>query len=417
MSYKKIIIILTLVLFLLFLVINIPTPLKIEGDGVFYYSWLRSAFFDQDFYFYNELEHFSAYDVGSRWLLNSSFRTYIGKIPNPYAYGTGLLWLPSFILAGFLSLIFNLPPDGYSFFYVWLLNFSSWFFGLASFYIVYLNLKKFFSNTISFWSSLGIYLATPWFYYQFFEPSMSHMASLFIVCLFFNFVIKFYKKERVNLWLFALAIFLMLAVRWQNLLFLPVVLPVLLNRRAELKLVAKRLLSIVAPAVIFWLTQFFLWHHLYGYYFVQPQGRGFVRFDWHGFYVLFSSNRGLLLWSPLLVLAFCGFYFLYKKSKFLFFISISAFSLQWLINGSLNDLGGGDAYGARRFIETLPFLSLALAAFWSKMKNKWLIIALITVFIMWNAVLIQNYRLAKIPHHGEFDVLKINYFKDIIPID
>ncbi|MEK7072174.1 MAG: hypothetical protein AAB969_01235 [Patescibacteria group bacterium] len=417
MPYNKILIILSLILFLLFLAINIPSPLKIEGDGVFYYSWLRSALFDHDFNFYNELNYFSTYDVGSKWILDTGFKTYIGKIPNAYAYGTGLAWLPLFALANLLSLIFNLPKDGYSFFYVLSVNLSSWLFGLASLVIVYINLKKIFSARISFWSSLGIYLATPWFYYQFFEPSMSHLASLFMVCLFFNFIIKFHQKEKVNLWLFSSVVFLMVAIRWQNMLFLVTFLPFLLSSRHDFKLLMKRSLSVIGPTLVFWLTQFVLWKHLYGHYILTPQGRGFMRFDFHGLYILFSTNRGLLLWSPIVILSFCGFYFLYKKSKQLFFISISALVVQWLINGSLNDLGGGDAYGARRFIETLPFLSLALAAFWAKVKNKQLIVAITTILLVWNMVLIQDYRHGQIPHHGEFDLLKVNYFKDIIIIN
>lgn len=417
MPYNKILIILVLILFLLFLAINIPSPLKIEGDGVFYYSWLRSALFDHDFNFYNELNYFSSYDVGSKWILDTGFKTYIGKIPNAYAYGTGLAWLPLLALANLLSVIFNLPKDGYSFFYVLSVNLSSWLYGLASFLLVYINLKKFFSARISFWSSLGSYLATPWFYYQFLEPSMSHLASLFMVCLFFNFIIKFHQKEKVNLWLFSLVVFLMVAIRWQNMLFLVTFLPFLLSSWQDFKLLIKRLLSVIGPTLVFWLTQFALWKYLYGHYILQPQGRGFVRFDFHGLYILFSTDRGLFLWSPIIILAFCGFYFLSKKSKFLFFVAISAFIVQWLINGSLNDLGGGDAYGARRFIETLPFLALALAAFWSKVKSRQLIIIITVILLIWNMVLIQNYRHSQIPHHGEFDLLKINYFKNIIITD
>jgi len=417
MSYFKIITILMLVLFGLFLVINIPTPIRIEGDGVFYFSWLRSALFDHDFDFYNELKHFSAYDVGSQWMLETDLKTNIGKIPNAYAYGTGLLWWPLFSVANLLTWIFNLSRDGYSWFYVLSVNLSSWLFGVMSFYIIYLNLKKFFSDRIAFWSSLGIYLATPVVYYQFFEPSMSHLASLFSVCLFFHLVIKIYKQENFNWWWLALTVFIMLAIRWQNLLFLMVLWPSFISSRHNLKLISRRLLFISMPAIFFWLTQMAVWKHLYGQYFLLPQGQGFVRFDFHGLYILLSSNRGLLLWSPIIILAVGGFYFLYQKSKYLFFIAISAFIVQWLINGSLNDLGGGDAYGARRFIETLPFLALALAAFWSKYNRRWLIVGVTVLLISWNLILIENYRQGIIPHSDEFNILKINYIKNIINLD
>lgn len=414
MLYKRLIIIISLILFLLFLVINLHSLVKIEGDGVFYYSWLRSTVIDHDFDFYNELKYFASYDIGSQRILADNLRTDTGHVPSPYAYGTALLWLPLFVVASLVSWLFNLSLDGYSWFYVFFVNLSSWLFGLAAFLIVYFNLKKYFTAAISFWSTLGIYLSTPWFYYQFFEPSMSHMASLFIVCVFFDLVIKFHQGIKVHTGFLAVVVFIMVAVRWQNLLFLIILLPLFWHSRHNAKLFVTRLISIFLPVAIFWITQSLIWKYLYGYYFLQPQGRGFVRLDLHGLYILFSSNRGLLLWSPIIILAFCGFYFLYKKSKFLFFISLSAFTVQWLINGSLNDLGGGDAYGARRFIETLPFLSLALAAFWSNLKSRQLMIIVTVIFIIWNMILIQNYRHNQIPHHGEFPIFKINYFNAII---
>ncbi len=414
MSEKKTIIIITVTLFLLFLVINIISPIRIEGDGVFYYSWLRSTLFDHDFNFYNELSHFSSYDVGSRWMIETNFKTTIGKIPNPYAYGTGLMWLPFFAVANLFTLILKLPLDGYSLLYVWSINLASWIFGLIAWYLTYLNLRKFFVNQIALWTSLGAYLATPWFYYQYFEPSMSHLASLALVSIFLHLVINLYQRISVNLYVLSVIIFMLVATRWQNLLFLIILGPYIWESRHSLQLIIKRGLTILIPIVIFWLTQFAIWKYLYGHYFLQPQGRGFVRFDFHGLYILFSSNRGLLLWSPIIILAICGFYFLYKKSKLLFYISISAFIVQWLINGSLNDLGGGDAYGGRRFIETLPFLAFAIAAFWSQWKNKWLMRFATIVFVIWNLILIQNYRHNQIPHHGEFKLLKINYFESII---
>ena len=158
----------------------------------------------------------------------------------------------------------------------------------------------------------------------------------------------------------------------------------------------------LVPIIIFWASQAMIWKHLYGQYFLQPQGKYFVRPEFHGLYILFSSNRGLLLWSPIIIFAFLGFYYLYKKSKFLFVVAILAFVSQWILNGSLNDLGGGDAYGARRFIETLPFLALALGAYLEKVKFKKITIITIIILILWNIILIEYYRQGIIPHHGEF---------------
>ena len=299
-------------------------------------------------------------------------------------------------------MVFLLPLDGYSYLYVISINLSSWIFGALAVIILYNILRRFFSDMVSFLSTLGIYLATPWFYYQFLEPSMSHMASLFTVSLFLCLIVRLYQKEKINLYLLALVVFLMLSIRWQNLLYGVAFLPVLWQYKNNLKLVLKMIVAGLVPIIIFWASQAMIWKHLYGQYFLQPQGKYFVRPEFHGLYILFSSNRGLLLWSPIIIFAFLGFYYLYKKSKFLFVVAILAFVSQWILNGSLNDLGGGDAYGARRFIETLPFLALALGAYLEKVKFKKITIITIIILILWNIILIEYYRQGIIPHHGEF---------------
>jgi hypothetical protein len=404
MSYTKTILILLLISFFGFLVVNWSNPIRIEGDGVFYYSWLRSAVFDADFNFLNELERFSAYDVGSQVMLASDLRTPLGKIPNPYAYGTAVLWAPLYLLAHLVTWLLQLTVNGYSYLYVWFVNLASWLFGSVAFLLLYINLKKFFSDTVSFWSSLGIYLATPWVYYQFFEPSMSHMASLLMVSIFLHLVIKIHQKKYVNSLFFMAVVFLMIATRWQNMLFGVAYLPILWSYRDNIKQLVKSVLMSLVPVVLFWLTQAMIWQHLYGRYLLIPQGSHFVRSKFHVFYILFSSNRGLLLWSPIIIIAVLGAYYLWRKSKFLFFIFISAFVMQWLLNGSINDLGGGDAYGSRRFIETLPFLVLALAAFWDKIRLKTLMPILTIVLIVLNIILVDRYRKGVVPHHGEFDI-------------
>ena len=95
--------------FLVFLFLNLKSPLRIEGDGVFYYSYLHSAFFDHDFNFRNQLEHFSSYDYFSRKFLAENKLTDIGKTPNAYAVGVAVMWIHFFLLAHLLTWIFRLP--------------------------------------------------------------------------------------------------------------------------------------------------------------------------------------------------------------------------------------------------------------------------------------------------------------------
>lgn len=413
---KKIIILLILS-FGFFLVLNLSAPLRIQGDGVFYYSWLRSALWDRDFDFKNELENFRHYDIGSDWFLTNHKTTALGKAPNPYAFGSALLWLPLILVAHLITWLSrflggNLPADGYSYFYVLAVNFATWLFGSIALVINFKNLKLFFKQKVAWLTLLLLFLATPWFYYQFFEPAMAHIGSLFLISVLLVYLIKIRQKQKINYWFLAILVFLTVATRWQNVLFLLTFLPGLWLGRKDLKQTLKIILALVAPVIVFVLIQGLVWFLLYGRYFLVPQGYRFVRLEFHGLYTLLSVNHGLLLWSPVLILALIGWVFLLKKSKFWALVALLAFLPQWLINSSLNDLGGGDAFGGRRFIETLPFLALALAAFGERFQKSFKLIWLVAlVLIFWNFILLENYRLNLIPHAGEFDFFGHNYLQ------
>ncbi len=418
---KKILSILILLSLIGFCIINLQAPIRIQGDGVFYYSFLRSVIWDGDLDFRNELEHYRSYDVGSNWFLENNKLTPIGKIPNPYAYGSAIMWLPLVVIAhltGLILRLFNIyvALDGYSYYYVLAVNFSTWLMGTLVLVINYSLVRQFFREKIAFQSILLMWLATPWIYYQMLEPSMSHMASLFMVTVFWYLVVKEWQGRAINHWLLSLVIFLMIAIRWQNVLFLIVYLPLFWSDLIQFKLryLVEKTKPIVIPVVIFAVTQFLVWKHIYGQYVLIPQGKRFVRFEFHGLYTLFSSNHGLLLWSPILILALIGLFFLFKKNSYLARATFLAFFIQWIINSSLNDLGGGDAFGGRRFIETFPWLILALAMILVKLKQHPKIIwSVMILSIFWNLVLLENYRLETIPHAGEYDFFEVNYLQVI----
>lgn len=407
---KKILFFIIIISLLLFAFINIKALLKIQGDGVFYYSWAHSVLWDHDFNFTNELEYYAPYDIQSA--LTLSYKTTpLDKTINPYAYGMAIMLLPFVFMAHVLTLIFHnfnaefFALDGYSYFYNLFVNFASWFYGLLAVWINYKVLKSFFSQETATKSVLAIWLATPWIYYQFLEPSMAHIISLFLVSWFLFLMVKIWQGNRVNFWLLGLVIFLMVVTRWQNIIFL---LPLIFL----IKDIFRKSVFIITPIIIWFISQMAVWKLLYGRFILIPQGQGFLRWDFHGLYILFSTNRGLLLWSPILILAIVGWFYLMKKSKFLGLAVLVVFIGQWLVNGSLNDLGGGDAFGARRFIEVLPFFVLALGALFEKLKKyRWLVGIVIILFICWNFLLMENYRVGSVPHTGEFNFFEINYFQ------
>lgn len=443
---KKVFALAALLTFALFIILNTPKPIRIEGDGVFYYSWLHSAVFDHDIDFRNQYERFAEYDFYSRKFIEENKITSAGKMTNAYAFGTAIMWLPFFAAAHIVSFFlqnFNhelFRADGYSFLYVLFVNFSGAVYGLLAVFINYRTLRLIFRDHHEKLKTLtavfAFWLATPWIYYQFFEPFMSHMASLFLVSLFVYILISAWNNEAENAqkivrknfgvnyvvnyirknWLLIVVIFLMISTRWQNFIFIFSCIPFLLaikrvSASDSIKAFAQKIFPIILPIIAWIVVQSLAWHYLYGKYLLVPQGYRFVQFKFDGFYTLFSSDRGLLLWTPIVVIAILGVFYLLKKSKGLALAVVLAFAGQWAINSSLNDIGGGDAFGSRRFIELFPFFSIPLAALSVNFKKQfWIICLILALFILWNRILLINYQRGIIPRSGEFDFLEINYF-------
>jgi hypothetical protein len=390
-----------------FLTLNFPTPIKIEGDGVFYYSWLHTVFFDRDIDIGNQLAHYASYDQGSQWFIENSIKTPTEMTPNPYAFGSAIIWSPAIAVAHGVLLVLPTPwpADGFSLPYVLVINLLSLVFGVVAGFFVYKTLRFWFTVEQSFLAVTALIFATPWIYYQQLEPFMSHLPSLMLVSLWWYLLVRQYQKQKTSLWLVGVVTFLMVVTRWQHLLFLIAYVPLLWSMRYEYKKAIPIVTALTIP-VLMWLgLQAQIWHTLYGSYFLTPQGSRFVRPEFHGLYTLFSSNRGLLLWSPVLVFSFAGLLPLWEYSKSLALAVIGTFVLQWVLNSSLNDLGGGDAFGGRRFIETLPFLAVPLVILFQKYwqwQKVWVIV--VVVAIIWNIILIDNYRRGVIPRSGEFEV-------------
>src|SRR5207244_603669 len=65
-------------------------PLRVDGDGVGYYAYVRSWLIDRDIDFTNEYRDF---DPRRQWLEK---KTAIGRVENPFSIGPAVLWIPFF---------------------------------------------------------------------------------------------------------------------------------------------------------------------------------------------------------------------------------------------------------------------------------------------------------------------------------
>ena len=153
--------------------------LKIDGgDDAGYFAYLRSLFFDRDIDFFNE-----------PYYIHRNRITETGYVFNQWKVGPGVLWLPFFALAHWITKLYNwlgvpLERNGLSFVYfasTALGSATCVYFGMILHYRI---LRRWFSRSASFWCVLLFFLATPLVYYTFIRNRMGHANDYFLICLF-----------------------------------------------------------------------------------------------------------------------------------------------------------------------------------------------------------------------------------------
>jgi hypothetical protein len=406
----------TLIIFFIictiFYVCTIPLPrvdkLLIGSDGIGYFMYTHSIAIDHDLNFANEYAYFQQKTSG---IIGPPILTPTKLAANQYAVGTGVLWLPFFMVAHILSKILNglgfaVSLDGYSYIYQAAICLGSILYGFLGIVLIYNTIKKFFPRT-AIYACLLIWFSTNLIYYQAIEPSMSHMCSLFACALLVSVWINVRPMENIKHWFFiGLAGGLVAMVRQPDVTIL--ILPLLdgLTTKMSISMKIKGLVALIIGFLFLFSFQLATWFMIYGSPFVNGysySGQSFFWFSPKIIEVLFSSDHGLFLWHPTLIVAALGFIYLRLVDVKLTVLFVLGFLLQVYLIGSWQAWSQGDAFGGRMFISSMPLLALGLSG-----VLEWLIkvrqtrLAWIAGFLLlvWNGLFLIQYRLGYIPPHG-----------------
>jgi len=189
-----------------------------------------------------------------------------------------------------------------------------------------------------------------------------------------------------------LLIFPLYGVR--NLASLRAAVDALTIRWRELTLVAITGLLVILP-------QLFIYFRATGRFLVSSYGDlGFNFASPHLWGVLFSVQKGLFFWSPLLLLAVAGWFLEHKATRPFVAGAAVVMAADIYLIASWWDWQFGSSYGHRGFIDTLPLFALGLASLfeWSMARRRRMMtvsaIAALALFLSvfqmlqyWNGVL------------------------------
>ena len=348
----------------------------LDGDAIQYYAYLRSAAFDGDFDFTNDYRFLYQNAGGPTENVWLERRTPVGRAENLMSIGPAILWAPVFALVTSIVTIGRLlgsqiPLDGFAVPFQLSAGVAGIGYAAAGTYLCFRTCRLLFPTAPSFWAAMTAWLASPAVYYSVVSPAYSHATSLFAVSLFCFHWLR--TKDRYQFSRYVqLGVLggLVTLVRWQDgiILLLPVIELAVATRRGALswRLGLGRVALVGGFALMTFTPQLVAWYANYGQVLLMPQGQSFMRW-WDPAIpsVLFSWRHGLLTWTPAVLVALIGLGLLVRRNRLLGWSAVAVVSLAIYVNGAVLDWWAGEAFGARRFIGTTPFLALGFACVFS----------------------------------------------------
>jgi hypothetical protein len=411
------------VIFLLTLPLSNPW---VRGDGVGYYAFARSML----------IEH--RLDFTKDWLAaNTSFRmgrtdaqgniapaeyTATGHLDNHFSVGPAILWFPFLVVAHGSVLLWDrlggkIPADGFSKPYRVVMAVGTALYGFLALMISFVLARRYVPERWAFLATLGIWFATSLPVYMYFNPSWSHAHSAFMVALFLWYWIRTRAARTWAQWIVLGAISgLMIDVYYVSgsLLLLPLLesLRGYWNARKGSETATTGRLFVgnvvfAAALVTAFLPTLITKRIIYGSYAKSGYEHLWVWTSPYLLKVCFSADHGLFSWTPILIAAVIGLFFLWRYDPELAVYSILVFAALLYTVGCYQDWDGLSSFGNRFFVSLTPIFVLGLAAFLDSLERAWaerraaIVSASATAILtLWNLGLIFQWGTHLIPARG-----------------
>jgi hypothetical protein len=371
---------------------------RLQSDGFYYFSYLRSLWFDGDVNFTNDYRLLGLTAAQHQFLYTP---TRTGHAQTAWAIGPALVWSPFFaaghvVAQNLRARGHDVAADGTSYPYRQAICVAGLFYGLLGAWCCWRLARLFFTSAVAAGATLVTIAGSFMLWYLVKEPSMSHAPSMAAVAAF---VWAWAATGGIagdadhsptalswRRWAFlGLGAGLMMAIRWQNALF--VLLPVLeltagLPRRNAPALVREEAgrrsgpavlraaLAFGVAAVAGFAPQMLAWQAIYGRPLaVSPVGPRLLWTDPQLVDVLWSSRNGLFALSPALYAAAIGLFIFARVNRRVGLASLAIALLMVYLNASVEDWWGGAGFGGRRFDSLVPLFVLGLSALFTSVRG------------------------------------------------
>ncbi len=404
----------------------------VRGDGVGYYAYIRSLLVEHKLDFTHDWqagnESFTMGRVHADGTIDQLQYTVTGRIANHWTVGPALLWAPVLVPVHCTMLTLQkvgmkVKANGFSRPYIIAMALTTALYGFLGLLISFRLACFYTEERWAFLATLGIWFASALPVYMYFNPSWSHAHSVFVVAVFLWYWHRTRKGRTFSQWaILGLISGLVLDIHYANIAVLLVPLleslqaywrafraPPEPDWRRLLRIFWANLLYSFATLVAF-LPTLITRKMIYG----NPLDFGYSEageFRWdapHFVGALFSSDHGLLVWTPILILALAGLMLVFNRNRTMAVYFITVFvTLCYLIGGDPT-WDGLSSFGNRYFLCLTPLFIIGFAVFLSKIP-KWLngtrhpmacARSVTALFILWNLAFIFQWGTHMVPARG-----------------
>jgi hypothetical protein len=382
----------------------------ITWDVYGYYLYLPAVFIYHDTKEYQFApEQIKQYNVCSNlYQLNP-----VGdKVMAPaYTMGLAMLWTPFFAAAHlYASITHHYPADGLSFPYQMAVILAAIFYAVIGIWFLRQALLFFFSDPVTTLTLICIVLGTNYFHYICFECGMPHTFIFSLHAILFYLVVRWYRQPSTCLSA-GIGIVLALASLARPTEALAVIFFLLYDinhtgLKGKALFFRQHFLQLTIIAVVGFVTimpQILYWHFNIGHWFYNGHGdHKFTFLKPHLYEGLLGYRKGLLIYTPIMLLAMIGFLTRRIRTAGLLLAVLVYFSINTYVIYSWDVWWYASSFGARALIQSYALLSIPLASFLSfaaalRMPLRVIIYAFITFCIGLNQFQDWQYRHRIIP--------------------
>lgn len=297
---------------------------------------------------------------------------------NAHPIGVAILQAPFFIAAHLLTRWTNLSPDGFSFYYQHGAGLSGLFWMVAGLAVLRLLLRRQFTESVTAAALGALLFGTNLFHYGTYDSSYSHVYSFFLLSTFMLLTERWHRSPtRKFSLLLGIVAGLIVLTRHTNAILLVVFPLYVIGAAPTMSLGLRRLreqwrevASVCAAAAVLIAPQLAMYYQATGQVLVNSYGSlGFNFLEPRIYGVLFSVQKGLFFWSPLLLLGVAGLVTSQGMTRVFALPAVVILAVNTYLIASWWDWQFGASYGHRGFVDSLPLFALGVATIFERVAS------------------------------------------------